>query len=198
MTEYYRCRGRAPASCAIYVQESGHWGIRDGVHAPVWTAGTIPDTVMSTLEEISEKDAVSQLSTNYQLRWPTQQALKRRRWRAVIGYLLGWIVGVAGLFVLMAASWLGEHGVASGSVPRSGSVALLLVTWILVLGLVAAGIGMAFTWSSSGWNRLKPGELVLRLTARTLSCSGAIIVSYFLLFVALLFCEFLAHPFVGQ
>jgi len=96
------------------------------------------------------------------------------RWRAVVGYGLGWIVSS----LLLGWFFLGFEG--SDSV-RFGFMALSA----FLLGLVAAGIGLAFTWSSCGWNKLWPGEFVRRLVWRIIVCGIAIGVGGLLVFLAL-------------
>jgi hypothetical protein len=292
MTRYYRRRDHARDFYAIYVQESDHWRIDDGVHEPVKTAGTIPDSVMSTLQEGSSEDALRQWDKNrLRLTLPdppsltsgrrrvpallgasallavmialgiyavfclhsfasrgwngsplamllglclfgpfllllaiavvvvckrlvtlrsavasapagagrvdkphqvaraeadssralapadepadsphvqeaASQARKPGRWRAVAGYLLGWIVGVASFPVL-------------ASTPIAGN---LVGSWVLLflLGLVAAGIGLAASRPPGEWHQVKSEKLVLRLVVRAIICGAAIYVGWLL------------------
>jgi hypothetical protein len=154
------------------VQEPEHWGVYDGVHEPVWTAGTIPDSVMKTLEEATEEEAAELVRDRRRApKDATGQAGNADSWKPMVGCLLGWIVGGATGYVGL----LWGLGSLLG-VPSKPSIVLLVVC-ALFSGLVATGIRLAFSWSSSGWNKMRPKRLVLRLVVSTVIFSVTILVT---------------------
>ncbi len=175
MIKYYRSRAQVPAPPAIYVQEPRYWRVDDGVSEAVMTAGAIPDSVMSLLEEISEQDAIKQLSTNYRRSTKGAVRLARKRmWRAVVVYALGWVVGVVCLSGIL---WRPDRWFHSD---QASLFVVFLVVAAFVLGFGAAGVGMALTWASSAWNQLRPRQLALKLLRCGIGCGIAIGVTAFL------------------
>jgi hypothetical protein len=88
--------------------------------------------------------------------------------RALIGYVLGWLVGVTCLWALGVRLGDWAWGVSPAFCFGLGAVVSFF------LGLFAAAIGVALTWSASGWDKLEPREFILRLVWRTTVCGMAI------------------------
>jgi hypothetical protein len=142
MTEHRGNQDRAPEANDARVQEPGCRRVDDGVDVPVAPVETTAG-----------------------------EAETPSYWRPVAGYLLGWMVGTAGLVGLVA--------VVGSQVDWSLSrwVACLLPA-SLFFGFIAVAIAIAFTWSSGRWNRLGPRKLLLRLVVRVIVCAAAIVIPF--------------------
>ena len=102
--------------------------------------------------------------------WPVNAGHAERP-KSGVGCLVGWIDGAAGYIGL---GW----GLGSYLYWPDPSLSILLcLVWALFFGLVATGIRVAISWSSSGWNKLSPGRLVLRLVVSTLVFTVTILVT---------------------
>ncbi|MBN1458212.1 MAG: hypothetical protein JXA57_01660 [Armatimonadetes bacterium] len=128
MTTYYRARDHDPVSYSMYVQESAHWKVDTGLNEPVETPAMIPDDLMAELEEMSEAEAIAQLSKTSLPRNGVECSGLRPKQRATPEWyalmILGAVVMVLGI-------------VCSDSVTLKS---ILLV----VVGIVATVVGKRF------------------------------------------------------
>ncbi len=137
------------------------------------------------LEEMTEEET-AKLSRERlaSLGQAAPQGIKSGRWKPVVAYVLGWMVGTACLWELFIHGGAGNYCI--------GLFCPLLALWAFLLGLLAAGVGLAFAWSFWGWRRLTRGALATRLLAIGVACGAAMYSTWALTF--LVFAMSIALP----
>jgi hypothetical protein len=199
MTTYYRHRVHDPRFYAVYVQEPEGWKLDNGVDMLAETAGAIPDSVMSELEEIPEKEAVAQWSSN---RWrsappDSPRSLPERTRFLGLGsnavVTVGAVMIVLCVYELLACLSIGMSTREGDSLLGYGVAAGLFGLLFGLLGVCAVKIGWGRAARQGGAERQSGRSLSRRSRVPILLGAGAVLAVGAVIVVRGIYglCEFL-------